>query len=514
MTFYKIARAESLGTLDGKGDTLRKTAQAKEQGSYYLDGRSKIDVGAMLKRVASKYAISDNPKHYFFEAIRANSSDVFNDNGDGFSKQELLRFDPKEKRAVYMTYKERPHHLNHRTDDPTRARGFIVDAHYNSSASPMSECPSCGTNTSKRANRDKSGTGCKKCGHIVKDDFVEILLAIDTKKDKRFAEAVKNGTLHAGSMGCTCSSTVCNVCEKRAHTTKDFCKHIASHKGALFARRNDKEEWSRVMPIEASRELQKRGRKLPDTDVVKIACDDGYEVRKAAEWCEGVVYEEYSRVHTPADPKALQVDVLHRAASARRPADLDTETRELIAASSVRRKRSKKPRRAAARKVQAMNFTVVRVDGDEMDCHAAPTLEEALDMAMPEEGQIVEYCEVEAPDEQAACLGATGCPSIVATLTLTFMSTTTSLRTAVMISTSTRSFRLLRTILGSKKNQATLTNSMILRLRKTLTILVTVTKKMTSAPKSWASCLRARKTMRSMRFTRRDVLGCLNSQGG
>ncbi len=109
-------------------------------------------------------------------------------------------------------------------------------------------------------------------------------------------------------------------------------------------------------------------------------------------------FDEYSRVHMPADPKASQFEVLNRQASSG-DESLDNETRQLLAA-------TKKRKKAAGKEKTAMKFVVVRVDGDPSDTYAAETLEEAMDLAMPDSGSRVEMAEVEAEDAGAARLKA------------------------------------------------------------------------------------------------------------
>jgi len=395
--FRKVGKCQHLGTIvEGK---RKKTAQLDAADSYYLDGSAKIDVRGILKRRAADYAISDDPKNYLFEVIRANTSQVFNDNHDGFERSELLRFDPRLKTAVYLTYREKPHHVNHRTENPKRARGILLDAHYNDSSTPLAECPGCGNKTADRKNRDESGLGCKKCGTVVKDDFVEILVAVDRRKDPTFAKGVETGQLRFGSMGCNCAETLCNVCGNVAQSTSDFCTHIrAGNKGTLWASANGRDGWKKITAAEAKREATRRNRKFQAADFVELRADDGYTIRKAAEWCRGVEFDEYSRVHMPADPKASQFEVLNRQASSG-DESLDNETRQLLAA-------TKKRKKAAGKEKTAMKFVVVRVDGDPSDTYAAETLEEAMDLAMPDSGSRVEMAEVEAEDAGAARLKA------------------------------------------------------------------------------------------------------------
>lgn len=397
MTFHKTANVQHLGTFTVDSEGHQKVAQvADPQTSYYMDGSAKVDVAGILKRVASQYNISDDPGDYVFEAIRANTTSVFNDNDDGFSREELLRFDPRLKTAVYLTYREKPHHVNHRTDNPKRARGVILDAHYNDDATPLAECPGCGTRTASRQARDKSGIFCGKCGTVVVDEFPEILVAVDAKKDPIFAEGVRKGQLRFGSMGCTCAETVCNVCDNVARSRSDFCTHIASHKGSYWSRDGKDDKWHKVSARQAEREFRVRGLNFHERDFVSMRAEDGYEVRRAAEWCQGVEFEEYSRVGLPADPKAEQREILNKTAAPEVTFDdLQSETTHLIAAARLNAGRNKKRK-------TAMLYHLVRIDGDPSDVHAADSLESAMTLANPDPGASIEVAQVEADDAGAA----------------------------------------------------------------------------------------------------------------
>lgn len=280
--------------------------------SYYLDGSRKIDVRAFLGSVAEDYAISADPSDYIFEVIRANTTNCPNENHDAFHQSELLRFDTRIGSAVYMTYVGKPHHVNHRTENPYAARGIIFDAHYNSETPALGHCPNCNLKTAERANRDHTGIHCNKCGTVVKDEFVEILVGVDTKKDPLFAKGVRQGVLKAGSMGCNCLSTVCNVCDHLAYSKSDFCTHIRSgNKGTLW-KRTASNNFEKISKSELREELRKRGftGEVPDFCYIKL---DDFECRKAYENCQWVVFDEYSRVDQPADPKALQREILKAA---------------------------------------------------------------------------------------------------------------------------------------------------------------------------------------------------------
>jgi len=295
MTFIKTAEVQTLSVAEYEDDKLQKSAAyGDENTSEFLNKRKPIDIKASLAIVASEYDISDNPADYIFEAIRGNTSNVPNENKDAFHKHELLRFDGRLGKQVYRTYENKPHHINHRAENPKNARGFIVDAHYNDATPPLDECPNCGNKTASKEGRDpETGIHCRKCGNVVKDEFVELLVAIDTKKDPTFARAVTAGILKHGSMGCSCLRTRCNVCNNVAYSRGEFCAHI-KNKGKTY----DESEPG-FNPVAFVIEYGK-------DKTAKIT----KKTARAFEWCEGVIYDEYSRVHDPADTKAEQYEIL------------------------------------------------------------------------------------------------------------------------------------------------------------------------------------------------------------
>lgn len=386
MSFTKYAATEVIASFsaDDEGHLVKTASTSKV--SHYADGASVINVQAMLDKHADDYQISKNPKDYLWEAIRANTTDVLNGNFDGFKRAELLSVNLGIGKPVYQTYVGAPHHVEHRADDPTRARGIIVDAHYNDEAAPFENCPGCNGMVREASMRDASGIHCAACGTTVKDEFVEILIGIDTTKDPDFAEGKRNGTLKYGSMGCDCRATSCNVCGHVATTRPEFCTHIRQ-KGSLWIKKAGSTEWSKVSADTAKREMQSRNRTMSGRGMLRLAAADGTEVRLAGEHCIGVVFKEYSSVDNPADWTAEQSAVFDRAAS------LKKETEELIAKVSSRTKK-------------AMKYTVVKINKDPNDVYVGETLEEALELAAPEEDAVVEHLEIEAMDPEMAKMEA------------------------------------------------------------------------------------------------------------
>jgi hypothetical protein len=241
MGFYKTSRVEPLATLnlrDASG--WHKSATNKSARSIFAQA-NQASVKAILESVADKFIISKEPEDFVFVAVRANSIDLPNGNGDAFPREELTSWNKTEGKPVYRTYEFKPHHVNHKAQDPRMARGVILDSHFNESDPD--------------------------------DPFIEILVAVDTKKDPLLAKGVADGTLDTWSMGCDAMRTVCSVCGNESHSPKDYCAHIKSGKLKLH----------------------------------KTA--SGQEVL-AYEKCYEVTFQEISSVDDPADKTAITRETL------------------------------------------------------------------------------------------------------------------------------------------------------------------------------------------------------------
>lgn len=201
MSFQKFAKTTVLAYTNdtSKGFGYSKTASIDKIASYYKEQPlGTIDVKAKLETVADTYKISKNPDDYVFVSVRALTANVPNENHDCFMEEELLRFDQKQGCKVYATFNLKPHHVNHRSSDPTQARGCIIDVHYNT----------------------------KNAEH-----FPELLIAVDKTKDKKLAEGIASGELNSFSMGCSSGHTICSICGNKASVPSEFCTHISLYKG-------------------------------------------------------------------------------------------------------------------------------------------------------------------------------------------------------------------------------------------------------------------------------------------
>jgi hypothetical protein len=194
-----------------------------------------LDKNTFEKRHAAKKIVEYDPE-FVYVAVRALTADKPNSNGDCFPHDELIRIDPILHRPVYASFIGKGVYINHRhTDDPTQAKGIVLDARY------------------VTANEN--------------DKYVELLLAIDKKRDPVFASNVERGIINKFSMGASVQFTKCSVCGNEARRKEDFCDHIAKFK------------------------------------MRECVAPDGTK-KLAFEKCYGVTYNEISAVSDPADETA------------------------------------------------------------------------------------------------------------------------------------------------------------------------------------------------------------------
>ncbi len=178
----KVTATGVMGGAPGK-DILRRFGARKE----LLDPQ-------IFSAVAERYRISRNPQDYVYTIARAVSTDVPNHNGDAFPEEELLSLNPHAGVMVYQTFINDPLHIEHLSDDPTTALGFILDSHYNTEAQH--------------------------------DKFVETLVLVDKQKNAALASEIASGRRDSFSMGCLCEIEVCSYCGQASRSDDEFCDHM------------------------------------------------------------------------------------------------------------------------------------------------------------------------------------------------------------------------------------------------------------------------------------------------
>lgn len=203
--FFKIASVPILGVYKASGKfikTAKKTADIDQKEDVAVKKALNLISPEVLKAIAGVYNLSANINDYIFPIPRAVSADQVNSNGDLFQHEELSRFSPPHKCLVYQTFTRSPLHIEHASEDPKSARGFVIDSHY--------------------------------IQDDIDDRFVITVVAVDTTKDPPLASALLDGTVESVSMGCVCDEVQCSYCNKVAKSDHALCDHLRWHKMATI----------------------------------------------------------------------------------------------------------------------------------------------------------------------------------------------------------------------------------------------------------------------------------------
>jgi hypothetical protein len=250
MTFKKTANVEVLGIFGGKD---KKSFNSKLASKYLESSVNSIPFEDILDNVADTYKISRNINDYILVPCRAVTANIPNENLDAFPLQVLQEFAPNFGCRRYQTFNMKPHYVNHNSGNYSVSRGVILDSSLNADNSASDQV--------KRAVYESTG--------LVPDFdvFTELLIAVDTTKDRALSDGYKSGSVRKFSMGCSCEHVQCSIpeCGKIATNDYEMCKHVRS----------------------------KHAR-------VPVRCEDGL-YRVAFEWVLDPVFEEISAVHQPAD---------------------------------------------------------------------------------------------------------------------------------------------------------------------------------------------------------------------
>ena len=155
----------------------------------------------LIKHAASIYDISDDPKNYVFAQVRALHADKVNGNGDRARKSELVQYRPGIGSFVFKSFVGKPHLEEHDDTDLRASHGILV-------------------NSSIHLNEH--------------DKPIRVLVAVDTKKNKKYADDLLGGKPVEYSMGCLAAYTVCDHCSHLATTDEEWCDHMRSWKGRWY----------------------------------------------------------------------------------------------------------------------------------------------------------------------------------------------------------------------------------------------------------------------------------------
>lgn len=153
-----------------------------------------------FRRVAHKASFDYEPREGFIYVRSRMISSRCNDNFDEFPAEEIKK--------GYRTFIGRPVYVNHDNDDPTKARGVIIDAVLHEDETPQG----------------------------LPDTWVEGLMEIDAVTYPMLAEALLNGDIERTSMGVNIEYSICSFCGNKAETPLEYCRHVPAMKGSTATR--------------------------------------------------------------------------------------------------------------------------------------------------------------------------------------------------------------------------------------------------------------------------------------
>lgn len=250
MAFHKTASVEVLGVFSNES---KKSFNKKLASKYLESNLGSIEFEGILDKVADTYKISRNTDDYILVPCRALTANIPNENLDAFPLTALKEFNPNVGCRRYQTFNLKPHYVNHNSSNYSVSRGVVLDASLNGE--------NLASDQVRRAVYESTGIVPEY------DVFTELLIAVDTTKDRALSDGYKSGSVRKFSMGCSCEHVQCSIpeCGKIATNDYNMCNHVRS----------------------------KHAR-------VPIKCQDGL-YRVAFEWVLDPVFEEISAVHQPAD---------------------------------------------------------------------------------------------------------------------------------------------------------------------------------------------------------------------
>jgi len=129
----------------------------------------------------------ENFLYFWARAISAGETSGPNGNGDYFPLAELIK--------SYKTFIGRGLFLNHDSKDVEKSVGKVID-------SQIVVDPE------------------------TKEVWIECLCKVDKKLYPDICRKIETGVIDSVSMGCSCGSAVCSICNKEAHAVEEFCDHL------------------------------------------------------------------------------------------------------------------------------------------------------------------------------------------------------------------------------------------------------------------------------------------------
>lgn len=163
---------------NGAGTKIDIKTAASYHGQIARDAAGNVDLIAEMSR---------HPDALWVR-VKAIEADAPNDNGDYFSREEIIK--------SYHTFEGVPVFTNHENNKVEMAKGKVVKAEWD----------------------DREGA-------------VYCTMYIDRAANASLCRAIEEGYVTDVSMGTQVDYSTCSVCEKKAFTAEDYCPHVKTMKG-------------------------------------------------------------------------------------------------------------------------------------------------------------------------------------------------------------------------------------------------------------------------------------------
>lgn len=173
----KVLASHGLGILK-QAVSNRTTKEAYSLGEISRTGEGEVDLAAEIKK---------HPEALWLR-VKAIEADNENDNGDYFSREEILK--------AYKTFEGVPVFTNHENSKVENAKGKVVLAEWN----------------------DEEGS-------------VYCTLFVDREANPALCRAIEEGYVTDVSMGTQVDYSVCSICGQKATVAEDYCSHVKTMKG-------------------------------------------------------------------------------------------------------------------------------------------------------------------------------------------------------------------------------------------------------------------------------------------
>lgn len=157
---------------------LERCAMSPFHGQITRDSTGNVDLVAEMNK---------HPDALWIR-VKAIEADAPNDNGDFFSREEIIK--------SYRSFEGVPVFTNHENNKVENAKGKVVKAEW----------------------EEREGA-------------VYCTMYIDRKANPSLCRAIEEGYVTDVSMGTQVDFSTCSVCEKKAYTADDYCEHVRTMKG-------------------------------------------------------------------------------------------------------------------------------------------------------------------------------------------------------------------------------------------------------------------------------------------